>query len=679
MPLDATEPSRRPAVWAVLAMLALGAGLRCWIAWNSEIISLDGTYYIHVAKALQHDPLSAARQSRTHPGYPAAICAVHGLLTGLGAGDGVGTWELSGRAVSILAGTAATAAVACLAWLVFGPAVACCAALLASVARKWAIDGAEVVSDPLALCFQLWAAVLAIVVMDRLAGRRGRALPAAAAVGLCGGMGFLVRPEAALVPLLAGAWWLAQSLRGRLKLARAALCVAAMLAALGICVASFWVAVGRLTSKTDVMETFIGALSGGQDAAGGGGRLATAAVAPLDPGVVGSVTAVVRSFFEAQHPVAAFLTCGYLAAAAIAAVGARRFGEMLPRPRRDAGLYLGAMSLVFLIVGGAYYNQRLTISHRYLLLPALLLTPLAGAAIVLGGRLAAAVIRPARAASLQVAATAILAAAAALPIFLHTALTLPHEGKMAYRQAGQFVRQWAGQYDVLLCDSSWIVHYADMPGHVMHPPRTWQDLAAWAYTSRATLAVVSGHPAADLRRRIDPLLATGKAALLADLSADARERSDHVLVLHVQPDELADCVRYDWAFSGYDLDDWVTAKGVSLLPAAAGVRMRTTAHDPTYQLWCPAVDLPPGRHLVEIDGSVVEGDLFLGVEDFATGTWIATAAFDAVAAAPPDQRLVLEFTLKARTNLRVIFSNGKSGGPCLWQVRGVRLGRPASP
>jgi hypothetical protein len=518
MPAASDRGAVRGSLLALGAALLLGAGLRLWMITHAEVIARDGIGYVATARALSIAPADAMRTSRVHPGYPGALAAMRGLAVWLGAPEET-AWDQAGQIVSLAAGLAATVAIWAFAAMAFNWRIAWMTALLTSVARKWAALGADVLGDALAVCWQLWAVVAAMAALRLLPRNRSSALLPAALTGLCAGAGYLVRPEAMVVLVLAVAMWLAFPLRGagwrrRLAAAVAAITVAA-------CVAAPYVAVtGRLTNKTDLFEAV--RLPAGSGVAG--------CLATIDPaGWAGQVFSALHRamdlFFEAQQPV-----LGSLTLICLGAYLARRWPRLealrrvLPVPAADGTFLMVGLTVAFMSLSMANYLRLGAMSYRYLMPCALLLSPLA-VATVLG---AAALIRPLlsklrRGALLSKALSQLLVALIAAGLLLHS-LRPPHEGKGGYRQAGEFLRSVAGAGDFVLTDEGWVLHYSGLKGLVCHRPFTRRLLASLLRAKRATYLAIGDSAVDDS----DPsLLNLGSQTGFVKLGQFASKTSGH--------------------------------------------------------------------------------------------------------------------------------------------------------
>jgi hypothetical protein len=358
------------------AILLLCAGLRVYILAGTEVIARDGPLYIAYARKLSAGYASAVKASPVHPGYPAAILGAQRLLRALGRADDVRTWELAGQAVALAASLAATAGL----WLFAGRAfhwrIAALAALLFGLTRHWAALGADVLTDSLALCFEVWCVALAMLAADDLRARRKRALAPAAAAGLCAGAAYLVRPEAALALGVAAAVWataaVARKAPWKLTLAAGAI----SLATAGAAAAPYAVTIGAFTRKKTV-EHFTRAPAGGPVLA------CVAATGPGQaPGRQPRLDNVTGAFIEAMHTALFVLLCVWVGAWALGRLtGVRALREAMVFPSPDGAAAMVAALVLVLPVVTAFYASENIITHRYLMFPAMLAAAFAAAGL----------------------------------------------------------------------------------------------------------------------------------------------------------------------------------------------------------------------------------------------------------------------------------------------------------
>ena len=169
--------------------------------------------------------------------------------------------------------------------------------------------------------------------------------------------------------------------------------------------------------------------------------------------------------------------------------------DAVPSPRPAAVFIPAAWAAMFFLPLLAHALKHDVLSHRYLMLLAAMLCPLAGAAVTAIGQWVAMltakgkwpVSRRAAACTLTVVIASAMAAHAMRP---------PHKGKEYYKRAGLFIRSIAGPNDYVLADP-WVVHYARANGS--HLARD----ADGTVTCESLLQSVRTHPATYLVIRDD--------------------------------------------------------------------------------------------------------------------------------------------------------------------------------
>ncbi|MCD4823253.1 MAG: hypothetical protein K8S55_01485, partial [Phycisphaerae bacterium] len=304
----AASPPRKGVLLLALAVLLLTqGGLRIYLINRSEVIAEDGAYYLGITKDIAANPAETIRECYVHPGYPVSVIGTYSLMRGgqLDPADREG-WERAGQAVALTASLLLLVGVWAFAWLIFGNWwIGFIAAMLFGFGRKFAALGADVLTDSLMLCLQVWTITLALAAANSLSRKSWRGLFLAAGVGALAGGAFLVRPEGLVVLAIAVLLWLAVQVRRRINWT---LCLAMAAVATVTAFVVMWPymqLIGTVTRKWN-MSQFASSLSGG-GAAGFSTCLAT-----IYPVEYPSVVRIIGRFFEAQHPVLAGLTCAYI-------------------------------------------------------------------------------------------------------------------------------------------------------------------------------------------------------------------------------------------------------------------------------------------------------------------------------------------------------------------------------
>ena len=447
---------RRLRLWQILAVLVVCTVVRVWLVRRAEVIAKDSVVYVRLANLWSSDPSAYLRTAKIHPGYPAAMVWTGSVIGDLGLAPEGDEMELAGRIVSLVAGLAALVAVWAFAGLAFNWRIAWISALLFGLGKKWTQVNVEVLTDSLAICFQMWAVVLAILALESLKRKSKAAVGWAAAVGALAAGGYFVRPEALVLAPVAAALWLVWLIRpgGSWRLTLAAVGVMALTAA--AISLPYMLAIGRFTVRKDISD-FV-ALAGVNARAGG--VLAVAAMPHA--GILSLVVRFVAQLFEAIHPVLGFMACFWAFVWLCRFFVPFAFMKAVPSPRPAAVFIPAAWAAVFFLPLFAHALRHDVLSHRYLMLAAAMLCPLAGAAVTVVGQWAAMLTAKGKWPVSQRAAACTLTVVLASAMAAH-AMRPPHEGKEYYKQAGLFIRGIAGPNDYVVGDLR-VVHYAGVGG-----------------------------------------------------------------------------------------------------------------------------------------------------------------------------------------------------------------------
>ncbi len=436
-----------------MAVLLCGA-LRIWIIAHSEMIARDGVIYLAMARDLREDPAETIRTSLYHPGYPVAVAVTHTLLPRAWAGDNRVGWERAGQTVSVAAAMMSLVAVAILATMVFNPRVALFTVLLFGSGTKWTHLGANVLSDTLAIAFQLWGVVAALVALRLLRRRRRTALAAAAAVGLCAGLGYWTRGEAALVAPAAAALWLLYAAGRRVRWRRAI--VASALAALMalLCAMPYMAAIGGITRK-HILGTKIPAI-----------RATNAPTLPPPPNPPERppvLLALAGQIAEAAHPVVATLGALWAVVWGLDKFRRRPEAPWIPRPLPEGAIITAIIVAASVPVLAVHYHTTGFLVYRYVMFIAALLAPLGGAGVIILGHLATTAIPPLRRRQrAEAIVTAVLLVVTTAAVAAHAMRPL-HASNVFYRRAGEFLRRRYGPEAVIISDNTWVCYYAGPP------------------------------------------------------------------------------------------------------------------------------------------------------------------------------------------------------------------------
>lgn len=174
---------------ALLAALLHGVGIA-----RSALPAQDGLKFLRVARQFHSDPwIDVVRGSDQHPLYPALIATSQPIVSAI-VGPGEDSWRIAAQVVSAVASIALIFPLFALTRSLFDEATAVLAALLFVLLPLPSAVGHDTLSDPLALLAFTTAFALGESAL------RTRRLDSAIACGVASGLGFLARPEVAVVP-----------------------------------------------------------------------------------------------------------------------------------------------------------------------------------------------------------------------------------------------------------------------------------------------------------------------------------------------------------------------------------------------------------------------------------------------------------------------------------------------
>jgi len=241
--------------WRLGVVLALAIGLRTWMVANTTLVSRDCVKFVRDAVLLEEPPAGKDRRdvikgAEHPPGYPAAILGMSKLLRLGGRGLTVETMALSAQLVSAVAGVLLVFPLYFLTRRVFDRNTACAAATLFVALPVCVEVTSDGISDGLFLLTAVSALWFGVRALDRESGRR--AFRSGLGAGLCCGLGYLVRPDAAIV---AGAIGLTFAGTAMIRRRGGGSVRAALLAGVGLMVGLLALAgpyvalIGKLTNK----------------------------------------------------------------------------------------------------------------------------------------------------------------------------------------------------------------------------------------------------------------------------------------------------------------------------------------------------------------------------------------------------------------------------------------------
>lgn len=476
--------------WLLMALVGLALLLRLSLLQAAPLIETDGVRYVEIARRFQQsgspfDPLF-------HPLYPVWIAALQPL---------VHEYELAGRLVSALFGTAWLLPAIGLARALLGPVPALLAGLLMAVHPGLVHSSTAVLSEA---SYTFW------VVLGVWAGRRALAegrpwlLPGA---GLCFGLAYLARPEAVLyaVGLLILAAWAAirsHRVRNLAPWAVAALATFLVPAAPYLLylrkVYGFWTLSGKVLHNL-VQDTGAASVAGQTDL----GFL------------VNHAGATARRVLENAYLFEKYALPDLFPGLLILAV----LPGLLYRPGGTGRM--AGQGLLLLAALPPFVTLAFHVESRVFLPVLPFLLPLAAAGILA----AAEWIAPKRWGRWAVGLAAVLVAALA-PYTLRPLLR-PDAGATLYRQAAHWVAATQPPDAIIMDRKPFIAFYSGRP-FIPLPPVSPRDLAAVARGAGARLVVLDRREIGD-RPELFPLLYTAAPASLEvlqdfDAGSDGRLR-----------------------------------------------------------------------------------------------------------------------------------------------------------
>jgi hypothetical protein len=347
-------------MWVLLVLILLAcAALRAGMAWQAEGIARDGHTYIRMARQWWHDPAAVIHNYPYHPGYPAAMAIVH---TAFRLSDTPMAWRVAG----VLVAGAASILAMLAAWfwcrMAFGWRTACIATLLFGMTRKWSALGADVLSDSLAICPMIWSLVVGVWATRAMRQKPGRGVLLLSISGLLGGLGYCVRPEAAVVPCIVVVMLLAdQLLRGSWR--RALLSLGVAFAAVAAVAVPYMLLIGDVTKKKRLLD-----------------MLNPSGLLAALPTGLGTL---VQQIFESMHPVLGVLLCVWLVAFIVSLTRRKSNGPDPVRPAAPTGAWILMVFVTWAMMMISLKRTAGYMSYRHVMFLAIALLPLAGEGLVI--------------------------------------------------------------------------------------------------------------------------------------------------------------------------------------------------------------------------------------------------------------------------------------------------------
>lgn len=189
----------------LVAGLALALGV--YHIQSTCVIARDGVIFIQMAQAFKTDALNKIQQEDQHPGYPWMIATAHRLACAGGLSDGINGWIHCAQSVSLLFRVLTLILLVLLGRLLLGADYSYWAIWLWVFFPKPAHHGADALSDWPHLFF------LTLGVLLLLKGCLSKKIWMFGAVGLAGGLGYLIRPECVQLVLIGVLWLLGRMIR----------------------------------------------------------------------------------------------------------------------------------------------------------------------------------------------------------------------------------------------------------------------------------------------------------------------------------------------------------------------------------------------------------------------------------------------------------------------------------
>src|SRR5262245_1614831 len=204
--------------WRLGIVLLLATGLRVWMVANTTLVSRDCVKFVRDALHIEQPPADmdradVIRKAEHPPGYPAAILAMSKVVRLWKGGVTVETMALSAQLVSATAGVLLVIPLYLLVRRVFERNTACSAAMLFVALPVCVEVTSDGISDGLFLLTAVWAMWFAVRALEQ--ERPWSAARYGLGAGICCGLGYLVRPDAAIIATATGLTFLGVLLRRR--------------------------------------------------------------------------------------------------------------------------------------------------------------------------------------------------------------------------------------------------------------------------------------------------------------------------------------------------------------------------------------------------------------------------------------------------------------------------------
>jgi hypothetical protein len=236
----------------VLILFLFGGAVKGWLVSHSEVLARDGVGYIQFAARLGKEPCGEVlRSEQQHPLYPLCILTAHQLLRHLTSNEAdCLAWQTSAQLANLLGGVLLALPMFLMGRDLFDRRVGFWGALLFQILPVPARVTADSLSEGTYLLWVAWAMYLAI------RGLQTRNPPWFLLCGAAGAFAYLVRPEGALIIVLAGVMLLFMQIvhSWRLPWLRLPACVGGLALAAALTAAPYWYTIGHVSNKPATRE-----------------------------------------------------------------------------------------------------------------------------------------------------------------------------------------------------------------------------------------------------------------------------------------------------------------------------------------------------------------------------------------------------------------------------------------
>jgi hypothetical protein len=460
-------------------ILAVQLAISISLIVTDPTISSDAMTYISMAQRWSLDPQELIGESSQHPGYPITVATVHdNIWPGSGFSDQE-KWELVGRGISTVCGLLITVGLVILLHMIFASrSLPWLTVGFLILGRKFASLGAMHLTDFLSLSLQIWGLVSAVAAV-RLMKRGSRwSILLAVATGAVGGLGFIVRPEAAAVGLVGGSIWIGTALWRRKRIGMATVMTTAAIATAILCALPYMLAIGGISRKQHLVHFIPGtnvtrrpptttAPAPVPDTVSDNVNAAPTTQASTGPEAPPTTWARTRQtvkitlikFAAAIHPVLAAAMALWMVLWLISRLKPfRGLRNRIDCPNRTGAGIMLVTAIVILTPVILRYLATDKISFRYLLLLACVSAGLAGAGLAAIGRLLkVATARIGLSESAQVVSVSLAAVIVGAAMVMHTLRPL-HSHVLHVLQAADYVKARIGPDQEILSNAPHLLY-----------------------------------------------------------------------------------------------------------------------------------------------------------------------------------------------------------------------------